>query len=421
VSDFDVLIAGAGPAGAATAISLADFAPGLRVCLVDAPATDAVRVGETLPPRIKPVLEHLKVWQAFEAGGHRPSYRTVSAWGGPELLSNEFLFQTQQVGWRLDRVCFDATLLAKAAERATHLVAKVSQATCVDAAWRVRLDDGAGYTARFLVDATGRGAALARPQGVRFENLDRLVGSVMLFDQAGDDGVGLLIETFRDGWWYTAALPEGRRIVAAMSDADLVRALGLNRPEGFMRALGATHHVGQAVAAARPLGTPVLRPAGSRHITRDTALPLLCVGDAAACFDPVSGQGIFKALRSGIFASYAIGDLLCRNDDTGLTRYRRFITDQFAGYRKTLREFYAMEQRWADRPFWRRRIMNAGAARDVDPIEARSDPPAPPPPDRAPCGRGLLGVSAKKNGVTAVQTVGAEHAAQPPTGVLRPG
>ena len=161
--------------------------------------------------------------------------------------------------------------------------------------------------------------------GVRFENLDRLVGIVMLFEGATDDGVGLLIETFADGWWYTAALPEGRRIVAAMSDADLVRSLGLNRSDGFMRALGATQHVRHAVADARPLGSPALRPAGSRRIVRDTTLPLLCVGDAASCFDPVSGQGIFKALRSGIFASYAIGDFLLRADDTGLRRYRRLV------------------------------------------------------------------------------------------------
>jgi 2-polyprenyl-6-methoxyphenol hydroxylase-like FAD-dependent oxidoreductase len=360
---FDVLIAGAGPAGAATAISLADFAPPLRVGLVGVPATDAVRVGETLPPQIKPVLEHLKVWQAFEADRHRPSYRTVSAWGGVELLSNEFLFQTHQVGWRLDRACFDATLLAKAAKRATHIARQVTEAAWADGAWCVRLDDGASHAARFLVDATGRGAALARQNGVRFENLDRLAGSVMLFDQARDDGVGLLIETFSDGWWYTAALPGGRRIVAAMSDADLVRPLGLNRSDGFMQALGATRHVSQALAAARPLAPPVLRPAGSRHITRDTALPLLCVGDAATCFDPVSGQGIFKALRCGIFASYAIGDHL-RGDDTGLKRYRRFIADEFAGYRKTLREYYAMEQRWAERVFWRKRMVGVEDARE---------------------------------------------------------
>ena len=107
MADFDVLIAGAGPAGAATAISLADFAPELLVCIADAPSADTLRVGETVPPQIRPILEHLKVWPRFEADRHRPSYRTVSAWGGPELISNEFLFQAHQVGWRLDRKRFD--------------------------------------------------------------------------------------------------------------------------------------------------------------------------------------------------------------------------------------------------------------------------------------------------------------------------
>ena len=90
---------------------------------------------------------------------------------------------------------------------------------------------------------------------------------MVLFEEAADDGTGLLIETFADGWWYTAALPEGRRIVACMSDADLMRSLELNELDGFMRALGETRHVRGAVADAQPLGSPALRPAGSRRIT----------------------------------------------------------------------------------------------------------------------------------------------------------
>jgi flavin-dependent dehydrogenase len=279
----------------------------------------------------------------------------VSAWGGPEPLSNEFLFQAHQVGWRLDRARFDAMLLGKAAARATYVTAKVTRAAH-DGVWSVRLDSGTDITARFLIDATGRGAVLARQNGVRFENLDRLVGSVMLFEHAVDDGAGLLIETSPDGWWYTAALPDNRRIVAAMSDTDLVRSLDLNRLDGFMCALGATQRVRHAVAHARPVGSPALRPAGSRHIVQDTPLPLLCVGDAASCFDPVSGQGLFKALRSGVFAAYAVGDFLCRNDATGPERYRRFIADEFVAYRKTLSEYYGQQRRWTERPFWQRRV-----------------------------------------------------------------
>jgi 2-polyprenyl-6-methoxyphenol hydroxylase-like FAD-dependent oxidoreductase len=360
LAEFDVLIAGAGPAGAATAISLADFAPELRVGIADAAATDHLRVGETLPPQIEALLQHLGLWPAFEADRHRPSYRMVSAWGGPELVSNEFLFQTQQVGWRIDRARFDAMMRAAAAARATSVAARIDAVAFEPSGWRVRLSDGARHTARFLVDATGRGSAVARGQGVRLQTGDQLAGGVMLFDDAADDGTGLLIETFRDGWWYTAALPNRRRIVACMSDADLMRPLGIGKLQGWMQALGATSHIRHAVGAARPVGMPALRAAGSRHIVRDTARPLLCVGDAASCFDPVSGQGIFKALRSGIFASYAIADALRAGDQGPVERFRMFVADEFATYRETLDHYYGLERRWPDRPFWHRR---AGASR----------------------------------------------------------
>jgi 2-polyprenyl-6-methoxyphenol hydroxylase-like FAD-dependent oxidoreductase len=355
LADFDVVIAGAGPAGTATAISLADFAPELRVCIAHAPAADRLRVGETLPPQIKPLLDHLGLWPAFEADRHRPSYRTVSAWGGPEVVSNEFLFQTRQVGWRLDRARFDAMMRTAAASRATCIAARIDAVVLEGSTWRVRLSDGARHSARFVVDATGRGSVVARTQGTRLDTHDRLSASAMLFDDAPEDGMGLLIETFGGGWWYTAALPENRRIVACMSDADLVRALGVATIQGWMRALGETRHLSQALGAARPIGSPALRAAGSRHIAHDTTLPLLCVGDAASCFDPVSGQGIFKALRGGIFASYAIADSLRREDQGPIVRFRGFVKREFESYRQTLSHYYALERRWPDCPFWQRR------------------------------------------------------------------
>jgi 2-polyprenyl-6-methoxyphenol hydroxylase-like FAD-dependent oxidoreductase len=355
LAEFDVLIAGAGPAGAATAISLADFAPELVVGIADTPSADTLRVGETVPPQIKPVLEHLKVWPRFEADRHRPSYRTVSAWGGPELVSNEFLFQAHQVGWRLDRKRFDAMMQAAAAVRATAIAAKVDTVAFESAVWRVCLSDGTQHTARFVVDATGRGSVVARSQGVRSDTCDRLAGSLMLFEDAADEGEGLLIETFAGGWWYTAALPEDRRIVACMSDADLVRPLGIGTMQGWIKALGETRHVQHALGAAVPVASPALRAAGSRRIARDTTLPLLCVGDAASCFDPVSGQGIFKALRGGVFASYAIADALRDGNQAPAVRFRSYLEREFMTYSQTLNQYYAIEQRWPDSRFWHRR------------------------------------------------------------------
>ena len=97
------------------------------------------------------------------------------------------------------------------------------------------------------------------------------------------------------------------------------------------------------------------RSAASRRLDPVATETWLAVGDAASRFDPLSSQGIFKALRSGIFASYAIGDWLTRSDNTGLRRYHRYITKEFESYRFTRTQYYSHEQRWPTSPFWLRR------------------------------------------------------------------
>ena len=169
-----------------------------------------------------------------------------------------------------------------------------------------------------------------------------------------------------------------------MSDADLVRGLRLTDRDTWAHALGDTRHV--AEMGAQALGPLQVRPAGSQYLAGDDLQPMIAVGDAASCFDPISAQGIVKALRSGIFASYAVADWLRRGDPAGLRRYRTLVQREFAAYRRTLCEYYALEQRWPDRPFWRRRI-----APDA-PVSRRRGPSAavlaPVPAVSAPEGAG---------------------------------
>ena len=356
MADFDVLIAGAGPAGCATALSLADFAPDLRVGLIDPKATGKPAIGETVPPPIEPVLAHLGLRERFLHGGHRPSYRTMAAWGDARLGANEFLLHAHQTGWRLDRAAFDRMLVDAASARVAFFFEATATALVRDAeSWRLSLSDGTAHRARFVVDATGNAAALARQCRLPRTSTDRLIGCHLRVGSRSDGTEGLMIESFSEGWWYTAALPNGERIVACMTDADRARLLRLTRIDRFVDHLFRTNHVRRVAEINGALGRPLIAPASSRFIDVDPALPLLCVGDAGSRYDPVSGQGILKALRGGIFASYAIADWLHRRDERGLARYRLMLKREFAAYRDTLHGFYAQERRWPESPFWRRR------------------------------------------------------------------
>jgi len=357
---YDVIVAGGGPGGCAAALALRAHAPGLSVALVEALSYADGRIGETLAPPAADVLRHLGVWDAFQAQGHHPGYGTAAAWGSAVPHENEFLFHVRQVGWHLDRAAFDGMLAAQAEARGVEVIrgTRVLDAAREGGGWRLSLSSGDEVRARFLVDATGAGASLARRHGgARHRAHDRLAGFVRFFRQPGSGGAPhTLVEAFEHGWWYTAPLPDGRRVAACMTDTDIARELGLESGAVWAELLARTAPAtSSALDGAVQEGAPVVRAARTRRLAPAAGEGWLAVGDAACTFDPLSSQGMLKALRSGIFGAYAVGDLLAKGDDTGIRRYRRFVDSEFQGYLRTRAKYYADERRWPESEFWRRR------------------------------------------------------------------
>jgi flavin-dependent dehydrogenase len=353
---FDVAIVGGGPAGSATALSLQAHAPSLSTVIIEASNYDGCRIGETLPPPARTILEHLKVWEDFCTLEPREVFGTTAVWGQTTAVDNDFIFMPANTGWHVDRARFDHMLATAAQQRGATLFRQTSLRAIdwADGQWRLKLSTGAVLPARFVVDASGGKLAIARRLGARFENLDQLVGIARFFDSDNNDA-RLLVEAFEHGWWYTAGLPGGKRIVSCVTDADLAHRVGLNKAEEWQRTLAATSAVASVLRECKPSGALVVRSAASRRLEPIATETWLAVGDAASRFDPLSSQGIFKALRSGIFASYAIGDWLTRSDDCGLRRYRRYVTKEFESYCETRVKYYGQEQRWPTSQFWLRR------------------------------------------------------------------
>ncbi len=78
-------------------------------------------------------------------------------------------------------------------------------------------------------------------------------------------------------------------------------------------------------------------------------------GDAAAAFDPLSSHGMTTALWSGRQAALGI-DAMLKGEAESLRVYAETMTAGVARYRVECQAVYAQEWRYADRPFWRRRL-----------------------------------------------------------------
>src|SRR5262249_35243692 len=115
IGHADVAVVGGGPAGAVTALLLARA--GAAVVMYEQSRYDALRLGETLPPSVNPLLRELGLGERFRALRSELSYQTASAGGAPEPAERSFVFSPHGHGWHVDRARFDH-MLAEAAEEA---------------------------------------------------------------------------------------------------------------------------------------------------------------------------------------------------------------------------------------------------------------------------------------------------------------
>jgi 2-polyprenyl-6-methoxyphenol hydroxylase-like FAD-dependent oxidoreductase len=190
----------------------------------------------------------------------------------------------------------------------------------------------------------------------RSQAIDRLVCRyVRLLGAGKEQSRFTLVEGVADGWWYLAALPSGEAILAFHTDADLPAARQSCEPDGFSAMLAQTAWVSEAVG---PIG-PTVRI--GRIGARSECAPNPCgedwclVGDAVMAFDPLSAQGLFNAMYTGVRGAEAV--LASFSSSTRLlTAYRDRLWAVWNAYRRDLGIYYQAETRFRSEAFWQRRL-----------------------------------------------------------------
>ena len=360
VRKVDVALLGGGPAGCAAALALARH--GFSIALIERSSYDNVRVGETLPPEVRVLLQSLGVWDQFVRHVPRASPGIRYVWGKKDVHDSSSIFSPYGTWWHIDRACFDAMLARTAENSGTYVFTGATRTSCSESNsgdWKICAElagEQFNVRAKLLVDATGRASMLARKRGARRIFYDHLVGVVVFLSaQEGSPlGDSTFVEAVEDGWWYSALLPNSRAVVAYMTDADL-NARGHNRPlEYWQSQLSKTIHTKALINRCALDSGPHIFAADSSKLNTPLGKNWLAAGDAAMAFDPLSSQGVYKALESGIRAARAIREHL--EGDTGALRScAREMDESFDQYQVMRNKYYSMERRWPRSTFWRRR------------------------------------------------------------------
>lgn len=356
-SHCQIAIVGGGPAGCCAALTLRRWLPELSVLLVTRPdPVGTARVGETLTPGVLPLLQFLQLQTSFEAQQYLQAGGTASAWGRDEALHRPYLFTGMGPGWQIDRSGFDHWLLAQAQAAGTPVL-QAQQVTLAgkEAPFTLHLD-GQPITADFLIDTTGRSARIARACGAEVHRHDALVAQARWFqipDAPQHASEGALVASVPDGWWYTAALPQGRGVLMLMTDTTVLPPSAAEREALWQRSLAAAPAVAQRVQSWRATGEQQTRSAGSQQLDAVCGPGWVAAGDAAMAFDPLASLGIGFAISTGIEAARAAAAAL-EGDSAPAAAFADALQQVGVDYRSRLTAYYQMEHRW-DTPFWRAR------------------------------------------------------------------
>jgi len=355
---FDVIVLGGGPAGASIAISL--LQRGYSVAIIEKSDYSETRIGETIQPQTASLLNHLKINdEIFHR--HLPSNAIQSVWGESSLKENNFFFNPFGHGWHLNRLKFDKQLISHAEKSGATLFTKslIKTITQYDSGnCGIEFLDHCHIKTidtRFVIDATGRNAFFVKNQGGKRLNIDRLIGIVSIQGKKTKQNNSnyTLVESAKNGWWYSADIPDNKMVVAFMTDADMYKKENCASENFFNRSLSSTKFINKRCSESFPDRIRIYA-ANSYIMTKIHGSNWIAIGDAAMALDPLSSQGIYKAIKSGVSAAETIHEQFTRNK-YALEIYSNNLNAEFEKYLQLRKLYYLKEKRWPKSLFWQRR------------------------------------------------------------------
>ena len=341
----DIVVLGGGPAGCVAAKRLVEL--GYSVTMFAGPRPAPALEG--LSDRVLESLAAHGFHKASKAVG--PAVPRVATWNGETSSHN-----TEHL---VDRSRFDAALLADASEAGANVVAdRVTDVRRAADGWRVsrRRKDGSHsvVSASCCIEARGRAAPRGRARCVSAP------ATIALSRRYIDDlrAPRSAVASCRFGWAWFMALGDGTaalQLIAATGRESVPKRAALRTR--FDDLLGGLAEAAEWFRGARPTDIWAARDATLRLTRPLFADRFLRIGDAAVAVDPLSGHGVFEAIGSAMAAAAVVNTLLRRSADTGIARrfYEDRMEDTFTRYARAGRQFYVLEDRWPEEPFWRER------------------------------------------------------------------
>jgi len=320
-ASVDVAVIGGGPAGTTLANLVARA--GWSVLVLEKDRHPRFHIGESLLPHNIRIFRRLGLEQALaRIGVYKPGADFTSDAPNEDVQGIRFDdaldvpdgcgHAYQVLRSELDRLLFDAagragaTLVADARVRNADFEPGQKPVLSIEHAGREHR-----VTARYVVDASGRDAFLARK--FQSQRRNRAHGTAALYGhfrnvhrRAGEAAGNISIYWFDQGWIWMIPLPDGVMSVGAVCNPEYLKLRGKNVQRFFEDTLRRNPHAWRRMEAGEPVSSITATGNYSYYSRRRDGERWLMIGDAGVFVDPVFSSGVYFGMHSAELAADVI-------------------------------------------------------------------------------------------------------------------
>jgi flavin-dependent dehydrogenase len=360
-NQYDVIVVGAGPAGATAATLLAKH--GRRVVLLERDDFPRYHVGESLLPFCYETLNRLGMVEKLNATDfikkHSVQFATTDG-----RMSQPFYFDDHLDGhpasqtWQVERAAFDRMMTDNAKDHGVEVrfgvsaskVIKDNDGRVVGIEAKDEHDQAIILRAPMTIDASGRNGFAANAMGWKRKR-DPELNKIALWTyykggkrgEGRDEGATTVAYIPEKGWFWHIPMHDDRISLGVVGDRNYLYRDGLKDPLAVMeREIGCNKWVQDVMQGAEQFGETWVTGDYSYRSEHSATDGLVLTGDAFGFLDPVFSSGVFLALTSGELAADTVHEALNDNDPSA-ARFEKY-TDEFQhgieAMRKLVYAFY---------------------------------------------------------------------------------
>lgn len=338
---YDVVVAGAGPSGCVLARLLA--LQGAKVLMLDAAAFPRRKpCGESLNPGATILLSRLyggerRLESLLEAASI--PYESLSGWRlNSGAITLEADFPAGKTGIGIRRESLDYWLAEQACAAGVRFedrtrVERLHWAKDRVAGVAVRLNSGELETidARYVAGADGIRSAIAR--SAKLSGFGKLRKAAMTARLNGVHGLRGKVELFLSGNTVIGLAPVGggqANMTIALRGGQLLEAAKSGKNGFLLNHARQLDELRERMYEAEIDGEVLACGPFERIVQHNRYDGMLLIGDASGYFDPMTGQGLYRAVRSAELAAQALAEALRTGSFAPLHRYERQRSYEFA-------------------------------------------------------------------------------------------